>query len=168
MGERTKIINDPADLVPLIYTFNDEKYAEIFKDLKKGATTKESLINKHGKDAEKVLELLKSIGLVKFDWSMGSDGPVKKYESSYTRFRANFECNLEDMVEILRISMCEKILDNGLLNNGKEEQFKKACEEEKTISEISKETGMKEVLVRAVAKRCDSTFIKGNKIKIDE
>ncbi|PTD94559.1 ArsR family transcriptional regulator [archaeon SCG-AAA382B04] len=166
MGDRTKIINDPADLVPLIYTFNDDKNTEIFRKLTEGEITEESLKKEYGEDAEKVLELLKSIGLVKSDWSMGSDGPVKEYKSSYSKFRANFECNLEDIVEILRISTCEGTIENGLLDNGKEEVFKKACEEEKTISEISKETGIKEVLVRAVAKRSTSIFIKGNKIKV--
>lgn len=165
MGERTKIINDPADLVPLLYTFNKEKHTKIFRELKKGDVTKDSLKEKYGEEAEKVLELLKSIGLVKTDWDMNSEGPVKEYKSSYSKFRANFECNLEDIVEILRLSTCEGTLTDGLLNNGKEEAFIKACKEEKTISEISNETGIKEVLVRAVAKRSNSMFIKGNKIK---
>lgn len=163
MGERTKIVNDPADLVPLLYTFNDKKNTKIFKELKTKEVTLDSLKKEFGNDAEKVLELLKSIGLVKSSWKMGSNGPVKEYTSSYSKFRANFECNLDDIVQILRLSTCE---ENSLLDNGKKEVFLEACEEEKTISEISQETGIKEVLVRAVAKKSDSVFIKGNKIKV--
>ncbi len=163
MGDRTKIINDPADLVPLLYAFANDKHTEIFKKLRNGQLTEQKLKKEFDEEALHGLELLKSIGLVKSDWTMGQDGPVKEYTSSYSKFRANFECNLEDIVEILRLSMSE---EDRLLGNGEKETFLKACEQEKTISEISKETGIKEVLVRAVAKRSNNVFIKGNKVKL--
>ncbi len=161
MGERTKIINDPADLVPLLHVFKNDQRTEVFKAIAEGSTSLENIQDKFGEDGKDVLELLNSIGLVKSKWDIDENGPSRRYQTSYSRFRANFECNICDIIEILNIS----ISSENVLKDEIEKIENLACTENNTISEISKEIDMNEVLVRALAKKCRSMSIEGNKIE---
>ncbi|OUJ18483.1 ArsR family transcriptional regulator [Methanonatronarchaeum thermophilum] len=161
MSNNTKIINDPADLVPLLHVFKNDRYTEIFRQVFDGDVSQDELEEEFGKDAEEMLDLLNSIGLVKSHWSMNNGSPVKEYETSYSRFKANFECDLKEIVEILHISMLSDELFEkdqealeGMIENGSE-----------FISDLSEKLEQSEVLVRAMARRSDSVYIRGNKIE---
>ncbi|RZN62934.1 ArsR family transcriptional regulator [Methanonatronarchaeum sp. AMET6-2] len=161
MSNNTKIINDPADLVPLLHVFKNDRYTEIFREIYKGNVSKEELEAEFDEDVEEMLDLLNSIGLVKASWSMNNGSPVKEYETSYSRFKANFECDLKEIVEILHISMLsdemfeedQHSLENMIQNGG---EF---------ISDLSEDLEQSEVLVRAMARRSDTLYIRGNKIE---
>ncbi|WGI18146.1 ArsR family transcriptional regulator [Methanonatronarchaeum sp. AMET-Sl] len=161
MSSNTKIINDPADLVPLLHVFKNDRYTEIFRKVYDGNVSQAELEEKYGQEAEEMLDLLNSIGLVKSNWSMNNGSPVKEYETSYSRFKANFECDLKEIIEILHISMLsdeffEKDQEalEGMIENGSE-----------FISDLSEKLDQSEVLVRAMARRSDSVYIRGNKIE---
>ncbi|OKY77592.1 MAG: ArsR family transcriptional regulator [Candidatus Methanohalarchaeum thermophilum] len=161
MDKRTKIINDPADLVPLLHTFKDETYMKIFKKIYEESVSSDELVDEFGEDAEEAIEILNSIGLVKSSWGMNGGSPQKLYETSYSKFRANFECELKDIAEILRIS----INANDYIKNEGRKLLEIVEDGPENISEVSEKLDIKEVLLRAIIRRHQGLKIKGNKLK---
>ena len=53
------------------------------------------------------LQILKKGNLVEEQWRMPKPGdkPQKEFRGTYNKFRANFQCNLQDLSDILYISL---------------------------------------------------------------
>ena len=53
------------------------------------------------------LQILKKGNLVEEQWRMPKPGakPQKEFRATYNKFRANFQCNLSDLSDILYISL---------------------------------------------------------------
>jgi len=164
MPQRTRIINDPAELVPLFQAFSSEKNMEIFRKISEGWVTEEELEDEFGEDFESSVKLFKSAGLVKSSWATGETGPVKEFTTSYSDFRANFDCSIEDIAELVTISLeNEAVLDNRedlirdhLQDNG----------ERMRMEDISTALSISDIGVRAIVKRSEDLRFHGNKVEL--
>lgn len=164
MPQRTRIINDPAELVPLFQAFASEKHMAVFRELADGWVTAETLEENHGDEFTDSIQLFKSAGLVKSNWGMGKEGPVKEYTTSYSDFRASFDCSISDIAELVALSLeSETVLDNRedmirdyLSGNGKRARLEKIAED-LTLSHIG---------VRALVKRSEDLRFHGNKVEL--
>ena len=104
MPGHIRIVNDPVELVPLLMTFNDPSSKKVYELLSKSWLTEEELSSQvDSGDVEVCLQILKKGNLVEEQWRMPKPGekPCREYRATYNKFRANFQCNLQDLSDIL-------------------------------------------------------------------
>lgn len=168
MGKRTRIINDPSDLVPLLQAFGSDKHKRIFDELCKDWHTEKELseLIGDGNGVHRSLEILRKSGLVETKWKMPKPGevPDKEYHSSYSRIQANFQCTMEDLSELINLTFMA------------EEEFREMSElirdlvagGNTSLSNLSRELELSQVFIRGVAKRAEGLAMRGQRIELSD
>ena len=89
-------------------TFNSPAFKKVYELLSKSWMTEEELQAQVNDESVPVcLQILKKGNLVEEQWRMPKPGekPLKEFRGTYNKFRANFQCNLQDLSDILYISL---------------------------------------------------------------
>ena len=89
-------------------TFNDPSFKKVYELLNKSWMTEDEIRAQVNNDSIPLcLQILKKGNLVEEQWRMPKPGakPQKEFRSTYNKFRANFQCNLSDLSDILYISL---------------------------------------------------------------
>ena len=81
MGKRTRIINDPSDLVPLLRTFGSDTHKKVFDILLADWYTEDELEKQLSIEVDESLNILKKCGLVESKWRMPEPGNNLKKNS---------------------------------------------------------------------------------------
>ena len=162
--KRTKIINDPADLVPLLQVFNSKLHSQVFNEISSGWKTEKELEEVTGKDVMKSLDALKQGGLIESRWRMPEPGesPVLEYRTSYNEVRANFQCSMKELSELIMIAFSmdetlrkladeiEKEIDNG----------------NASLVNLARIFDKSPTFLKGVAKRSNNIVVKGQRFEI--
>ena len=166
MPRRTRIINDPSELVPLLQTFKSKEHKHVFNALTNEWMTKSQLNEIMGFDVEESLNILKRCGLLEIQWRMPKPGdtPEKEYHSSYSKAQANFQCSFEDLSEIIILTFTpyEEIKDlikelENEVENGNH-----------SMSSLTRSLNRSPLYVRALARRSDKLTVMGQRLKMNE
>jgi predicted DNA-binding ArsR family transcriptional regulator len=141
-------------------TFNDPTFKRVYELISKAWLTEEEIRSQI--DEESVpfcLQLLKKGNLVEEQWRMPKPGakPEKEFRATYNKFRANFQCNLSDLSDLLYISLSndENLRDiveriEGELGTGNT-----------SINDLSRKMGVSPVFIKGLAKRIPNMDVKG-------
>ncbi len=165
-GKRTRIINDPSDLVPLLQAFGSDIHKNVFDELNKGWRTERELILQLGdeRSVHRSIGLLRKSGLVETKWKMPEPGmsPEKEYHSTYSRIQANFGASMEDLSEIIRLTfMSEEELRSVI-----EKILKIVKQGDTSLSNLSRELGLSQIFIKGVAKRAEGLTVRGQRIEL--
>jgi len=140
-----RIVNDPLELVPLVITFNNKEFKKVYDMLAKSWLTEEELFLNKG-------------NLIEEQWRMPKPGeaPKKEFKTTYSKFRANFQCSMEDLSDILHISVST---DEGLrkLGDDLEVDVRKG---NTSYNDIARKLNATPVFVKALAKRMPHLDVK--------
>lgn len=160
MPGHIRIVNDPVELVPLLMTFNDPSFKKVYELLSKNWMTEEELGSQA--DAGVVglcLEVLKKGNLIEEQWRMPTPGkkPEKEFRATYNKFRANFQCNLQDLSDILYVALSN---DESLRSSVErvEEELRGG---NSSINDLSRKLGVSAVFIKGLAKRTPQLDVKG-------
>ena len=160
MPGHIRIVNDPVELVPLLMTFNDTSFKKVYELLSKSWMTEEELQSQVSGDCVSVcLQLLKKGNLVEEQWRMPKPGekPQREFRATYNKFRANFQCNLQDLSDILYISLSN---DDNL--RGIVEQLEGEIGQGlNSINDLSRKFSVSPIFIRGLAKRIPELDVKG-------
>ena len=108
MSGHIRIVNDPVELVPLLITFNNSSYKKVYDLLNKAWMTEEEIHAQVKEDGlDQCLSVLKKGNLIEEQWRMPASGqkPIREYRATYSKFRANFQCNFSDLSDLIYISI---------------------------------------------------------------
>ena len=141
-------------------TFNSPAFKKVYEFLSKSWMTEKELQAQVNDGSVPVcLQVLKKGNLVEEQWRMPKPGekPQREFRATYNKFRANFQCNLQDLSDILYISLSN---DENLraivgqieaeLGNGNT-----------SISDLSRKFGVSPVFIKGLAKRIPHLDVKG-------
>jgi predicted DNA-binding ArsR family transcriptional regulator len=155
-----RIVNDPVELVPLLMTFNDSAFKKVYELLNKAWLTEDEIREQIDDDCVPVcLQLLKKGNLVEEQWRMPKPGakPVKEFRATYNKFRANFQCNLSDLSDLIYLSLSNdeslrQIVERieGELGSGNS-----------SINDLSRKMGVSPIFIKGLAKRIPYMDVKG-------
>jgi len=154
------IVNDPVVLVPLLMTFNDPMYKKVYELLNKSWMTEEEIrVQVQDNNVPVCLQILKKGNLVEEQWRMPKPGkkPEKEFRATYNKFRANFQCNLSDLSDILYLSLSNDENLRGVVENIEEELGKGNS----SINDLSRKFSVSPVFVKGLAKRIPHMDVKG-------
>ncbi len=160
MTGHIRIINDPVELVPLLITFNDEKYKQIYELLTRAWMTEAALAAAIGGDhVDECITILKKGNLVEEQWRMPEPGnkPEKEFRATYSKFRANFQCGMSDLSDLLYLS----ISNDESLRTMVEAVEAELASGNISINDLARKYNVSPVFIRGIAKRSQRMDVKG-------
>ncbi len=165
-GKRTRIINDPSDLVPLLQAFGSEVHKKVFDELCKGWHTESELIQAVGDKStvHRSVALLRKSGLIETKWRAPEPGgsPEKEYHSTYSRIQASFGASMEDISEIIRLTF----MSEDDLRDVIESLHKQVMSGNNSLSNLSREMNLSQIFLKGVAKRAENLAVRGQRIEL--
>jgi predicted DNA-binding ArsR family transcriptional regulator len=164
-GKRTRIINDPSDLVPLLQAFGSNVHKKIFDELSQDWHTERELASLVGDESSvhRSVALLRKSGLVETKWRVPEPGasPEKEYHSTYSRIQANFGASMEDLSELISLTF----MSDEELRVVTEKLQKMVDGGNSSLSNLSRELGVSQIFIRGVAKRTEGLAVRGQRIE---
>ena len=164
MGKRTRIINEPSDLVPLLRAFGSDSHKKVFDCLQKDWKTEEEIEKEVGFAANESLDLLKKSGLVESKWRMPEVGkkPEKEYHSSYSRVHLNFQCSVEDVSDLIMITF----KSDSEIKNYVDLIEKEVVSGNQSMNGLQRVVDKSIMFIRGVARRSSILAVKGQRIEL--
>jgi predicted DNA-binding ArsR family transcriptional regulator len=141
-------------------TFNDNNFKKVYELLNKSWLTEDEIQAQVGAESVALcLQLLKKGNLVEEQWRMPKPGakPDKEFRATYNKFRANFQCNLSDLSDIIYISLSNDEVLREVVGRIDEELGKGNS----SINDLSRKIGVSPVFIKGLAKRMPHMDVKG-------
>lgn len=160
MTGHIKILNDPVELVPLLITFNNADYKRIYELLNKAWLTEEDLAAyAETSTVTECLSILKKGNLIEEQWRMPKPGekPTKEYRATYSKFRANFQCSMGDIGDLLHIAVSNDESLRTIVDSVQQEIVAGTT----SIGDISRKYGVSPIFIKGLAKRIPGLDVKG-------
>jgi predicted DNA-binding ArsR family transcriptional regulator len=155
-----RIVNDPVELVPLLMTFNDPSFKKVYELLNKSWMTEDEIRAHVNNDSIPLcLQILKKGNLMEEQWRMPKPGanPEKEFRATYNKFRANFQCNLSDLSDILYISLSNDENLREIVEKIEGELLKGNS----SINDLSRKFSISPIFIKGLAKRITYMDVKG-------
>jgi len=162
-----RIVNDPLDLVPLIITFHNANYKKVYDLLAKSWHTEEELGQETDPDSVSgCLIILEKGNLIEEQWRMPEPGktPQKEYRTTYSRFRANFQCPMSELGDLLHVSTSNDE-DLRSLVDQIEAEVKSG---NVSYNDLGRKFGVSPMFIKGVAKRMPHLDVKGQGLVLVE
>ncbi|MDT8358046.1 MAG: ArsR family transcriptional regulator [Methanomicrobiaceae archaeon] len=160
MTGHIRIVNDPVEMVSLLLTFNDSNFKRVYDLLTKSWLTEEELEALVDADCvAECLTILKKGSLVEEQWRMPGPGesPKKEYKTTYNKFRANFQCSMQDLADIMYVATSTDEILRDLVDRMEEEVRLGNT----SINDLARKFGVSPVCVKALAKRIPYLDVRG-------
>lgn len=164
MSNRTRIVNDPADLVPLLQIFKSDAHKRVFNVLLNSWKTEDELRDLLNAEIDGSLEMLKKGGLIETKWRMPEPGktPEVEYHSSYSKFRADFQCSISDMCDVIRIATS----DDEKLREIADIMEDEVRSGNISLQNLSRTLKQSPIFLRGIAKRSQNIVVKGHRFEL--
>ncbi|WRQ72897.1 MAG: ArsR family transcriptional regulator [Methanosarcinales archaeon Met12] len=164
MPKRTRIINDPADLVPLFQVFGNDIHKRVFNELSVNWRTKEELAGLIGGDTRKSLEILQKGGLIESKWRMPELGktPDEEFHTSYSSVQVNFQCGLDDLSDLIVIAFSNEEEFRDII----EKIQKEIKKENASMMGLCKALNQSPSFIRGLAKMSSKLTVKGQRLEL--
>lgn len=160
MTGHIRIVNDPVELVPLLLTFNNPKFKQLYELLNKNWMTEEELAERcESSCVSSCLSILRKGNLIEEQWRMPKPGqkPSKEFRTTYGTFRANFQCSMDDLADLIYISLSTS--ENlQTLASGVEDELKTG---NTSIADIARKFEVSPLVIKALSKRIPNLDVKG-------
>lgn len=167
MTGHVRIVNDPIELVPLIITFNNPKFKELYELLNKNWLTEDELCKYADEDVvADCLAILKKGNLIEEQWRMPQPGqkPIKEFRTTYSKFRANFQCSMTELGDLLHIAVSTHENLRKLVD-----KIEKEIEGgNSSINDMARKFSCNTTIVKGLAKRIPRFDVKGQTLVLIE
>lgn len=164
MGKRTRIINEPSDLVPLLRAFGSDTHKKVFDSLQKDWKTEVEIEKEVGLNVVESLDILKKSGLIESKWRMPQPGkkPDKEYHSSYSRVHVNFQCTVEDLSDLIMITFQNDAEIRSCLDTIERE----VSGGNQSMNGLQRVVDKSIMFIRGIARRSSILTVKGQRIEL--
>lgn len=142
-------------------TFNNCQYKKIYELLNKNWMTEEELAAQAGggECVTECLGILKKGNLIEEQWRMPAPGrkPMKEYRTTYSKFRANFQCTMNDIGDLLNIA----ISNDEMLRSLTDAIQQDITDGTSSIGDLARKHGVSPIFVKGLGKRIPHLDVKG-------
>lgn len=164
MGKRTRIINEPSDIVPLLRAFGSDTHKKVFDCMQDGWKTEKEIEKEVGFKPHESLDVLKKSGFVESKWRMPQPGktPEKEYHSSYSRVQVNFQCSVEDLSDMIMVTF----KSDSELRDYLDVIEREVRSGNQSMNGLQRVVDKSIMFIRAVARRSNILSVKGQRIEM--
>ncbi|TAJ43475.1 ArsR family transcriptional regulator [Methanofollis fontis] len=160
MTGHIRIVNDPVELVPLLLTFTNPKFKQMYELLNKNWMTEEELTEECGGGCvAPCLSILRKGNLIEEQWRMPKPGerPCKEFRTTYGTFRANFQCSMTDLADLIYVALSTDEHLRTLVTSVEGE----LGSGNSSIADIARRLGVSPLYIKALSKRMPNMDVKG-------
>ena len=162
--KRTRVINDPSDLVPLIEVFSNTDHRQVYNLLTNNWYTKEELDREIGSDTHKSLDAMRRGGLLESKWRMPEAGesPQMEFQTSFTSLRSGFQCSIVEFAEVIENALSQ---DESIRIEAErlEEEVRKG---NNSLINLARILDTNPNQLKCIAKRYGRLVVKGQRLEV--
>jgi predicted DNA-binding ArsR family transcriptional regulator len=105
------------------------------------------------------LAILKKGNLIEEQWRMPEPGnkPMKEFRTTYSKFRANYQCSMNDLGDLLHIAISSDESLRGVVDQIEQE----IRAGNRSINDLARKFGVSPIFIKGLAKRIPHLDVKG-------
>jgi predicted DNA-binding ArsR family transcriptional regulator len=160
---RIKVVNEVADLVPVLRAVDTPLKLRLLQRLSESWLTAEDIQREFAKEGLKALAFFEKLKLVDTRWVAreGRRTPDKSYHSYYSTININTTAPLAEVSEILAIASMEDREYQRL----EEKIYQTVGDNGRFFSDVAEELGMSPTRLKGLVKRSDKLEYRGHRIE---
>lgn len=160
---RIKVVNEPAELVPILRAVDSDVKREVFKEVSFNWRTAKEIEDKYGKEGTEALNFFEKMRLVETKWqtSPGSTSPVKAYHAFYGSFHINATSPILEISDVLAAAM----MNDEKYNKLEKKIYELVGEDGKFAGDVAEELGVSQTMLKALVKRSTRLDFRGHRIQ---
>jgi len=162
--QRVKIINEPAELVPMFRCVDTPLKREVFKEVCMAWKTEDEIREKYGEDGVLALRFFEKMKLVEIRWQQKEDSiePVNAYHSFYSSFHINASWPIFEISDVLYAAIMPEEEYKKL-----EDKIVEMVEERgKFTGDVAEELGVSATLLKSFVKRSVRLEYRAHRIEL--
>lgn len=161
MADRTKVVSEAEDLVPVLRSFDTDVKREVFRLLADERVAESTVEEKFGEEGLEALEFFDQSNLVETEFLPGDDGMEKAYETYYSSFNINVTAPVDEMAEILRVA----VMSNEEYDDIEAEIMEIVGDGEVRTHGVAEKLDMPVIRLKALLKRSPHLELRGHHIE---
>ncbi len=158
---RIKVINEPADLVPILRAVDTDTKKEVFKELANNWLTADQVLAKYGEEGADALKLFEKMRLVETKWQSANGGPVKAYHAFYTSLHISASSPVHEISDVLSVA----IMPDKQYRSMEDRIFSMVGKQGKFAGDLAEEMGVSQTMLRSLIKRSSRLDYRGHRVE---
>ena len=162
---RIKVVNDPADLVPILRAVDSDVKKAVFLEVSQNWLTMKQVKEKFGDEGLEALQFFEKMKLVETKWQTGQDDkgravPVKAYHAFYGSFHINASSPINEISEVLHVAMMVEEKYRKI----EERMYKMVGDQGMFAGDVADEMQITQTTLKALVKRSGRLDFRGHRI----
>jgi len=162
---RIKVVNDVADLVPILRAVDTEVKKTIFLEVAQNWLTAKQVQEKWGEEGLEALRFFEKMKLVETKWQTGQDDrgravPEKAYHAFYGSFHINASSPINEISDVLSIAM----MPEEKYRKTEERLFKLVGDQGMFAGDVADDLQITQTTLKALVKRSGRLDFRGHRI----
>ena len=158
--KRTKLINDPAELVALFRSVDSPDRRAVLARLAEGWTPTSELQEMFGEKAFSAITFFEKFKLVESQWEVRDGKPEKAYRTFYNAFQISTSLSFEETQELLTVVLMDEAVFEALEVKILEMVGEEGC----FANDISRELELSSLKLKGLARRSVTFDYRGHNI----
>ncbi len=162
---RIKVVNDVADLVPILRAVDSEVKKTIFLEVAQAWLTAKQVGDKWGEEGLEALRFFEKMKLVETKWQTGQDEkgravPEKAYHAFYGSFHINASSPINEISDVLAVAM----MAEEKYRKTEERLYKMVGDQGMFAGDVADEMQITQTTLKALVKRSGRLDFRGHRI----
>ena len=158
--KRTKLINDPAELVALFRSVDSPERRAVLALLAAGWTPTSELADKFGDEAFAAITYFEKFKLVESRWEVKDGKPEKAYRTFYNAFQISTSLTFEETEQLLTVVL----LTPGEFDEIEEKIMEMVGDEGRFANDIARELELTTLQLKGLVRRSVKFNFRGHNI----
>ena len=162
---RIKVVNDAADLVPILRAVDTDVKKSVFQDVAQAWLTGKQVEDKYGPEGVEALRFFEKMKLVETKWQTGHSPqgqpvPEKAYHAFYGSFHINASSPILEISDVLAIAMQPE----EKYRRVEERLYKMVGDQGMFAGDVADELKVTQTTLKALVKRSGRLDFRGHRI----
>jgi len=162
---RIKVVNDVADLVPILRAVDTDVKKTVFLDVTQTWLTGKQVQDKYGEEGLEALRFFEKMKLVETKWQTGQDEkgrqvPEKAYHAFYGSFHINATSPVNEISDVLSVAM----MAEERYRKTEERLYKLVGDQGMFAGDVADDLKVTQTTLKALVKRSGRLDFRGHRI----
>jgi predicted DNA-binding ArsR family transcriptional regulator len=162
---RIKVVNDPADLVPILRAVDSDVKKTLFQEVVQSWLTAKQVEEKYGAEGLEAIRFFEKMKLVETKWQTGTSPegrpvPEKAYHAFYGSFHINASSPINEISDVLAVAMMAEEKYKKI----EERLHKMVGDQGMFAGDVADELKVTQTTLKALVKRSGRLDFRGHRI----
>lgn len=158
---RIKVVNEAADLVPILRAIDTKVKREVFKKVTENWCTAKEIENKFGHEGLEALKFFEKMNLVETKWQSSESEPEKAYHGFYSSFHIDASSTIHEISDVLAAA----VMSDDEFTKVERKIYRFVGEEGKFVGDVAEKLKVTQTMLRGLVKRSARLEYRGHRIE---